>query len=140
MSLFRKKDRRRVPVADIEMSLKEAMAIEGARFVIVSKTDPYTFLGRLPLHVAPQAGLERALAVTAFRSLDAVTLLGGAASSMRKGEFLAHRKGVDHRSDLHHLIVRAPEPFAYQVDGDDAGNTEQLDLTYEPDALTIVVP
>ena len=30
MSLFRKKDRRRVPVADIEMSLKEAMAIEGA--------------------------------------------------------------------------------------------------------------
>ena len=59
---------------------------------------------------------------------------------MRKGEFLAHRKGVDHRADVHRVIVRAAEPFAYQVDGDDVGNTEQLDLAYEPDALTVVVP
>jgi hypothetical protein len=38
------------------------------------------------------------------------------------------------------IIVRSPEPFAYQVDGDDAGDTQQLELTYEPDALSIVVP
>jgi diacylglycerol kinase family enzyme len=124
----------------MQIELDNGELIEGARFIIVSKTDPYTSLGRLPLKVAPQAGLERPLAVTAFRSLDAITLLGGAASSMRKGEFLAHREGVDHRANLHRLIVRSPEPFAYQVDGDDAGNTDQLDLTYEPDALTIVVP
>jgi hypothetical protein len=78
--------------------------------------------------------------VTAFQSLDAITLIGGAASSMHKGEFLAHRKGVEHRGDVHRMIVRAAEPFAYQVDGDDVGNTEQLDVTYEPDALTIVMP
>lgn len=30
MGLFRKKDRRRVPVADIETSLKDAMVIDGA--------------------------------------------------------------------------------------------------------------
>ena len=59
---------------------------------------------------------------------------------MRKGEFLAHRKGVDHRADVRRMIVRSGEPFAYQVDGDDVGDTNELDIEYEPDALTIVVP
>ena len=37
-------------------------------------------------------------------------------------------------------MVRSGEPFAYQVDGDDVGDTQQLDIEYEPDALTVVVP
>jgi diacylglycerol kinase family enzyme len=90
--------------------------------------------------IAPDAGLDRPLALTAFRTLDAVSLLGGAASAMRSGRFLAQRRGIDHRHDLHRLIVRSPEPFAYQVDGDDVGDTEQLDIEYEPDALTVVHP
>ncbi len=123
---------------DIELDTGER--IEGVRFAIVSKTDPYTFLGRLPLHIAPAAGLDRPLALTAFRKPDALTLLGGAASAIRSGRFLAQRRGVDHRHDLHRLLVRSGEPFAYQVDGDDVGDTQQLDIEYEPDALTIVVP
>ena len=59
---------------------------------------------------------------------------------MRHGEFLAHRRGIDHRHDARRLIVRSAEPFAYQVDGDDVGDTQQLDLSFEPDALTIVTP
>ncbi len=80
------------------------------------------------------------MSVTAFRALDAFTLLGGWASAMRSGKFLEHRRGVDHRNDLHHIIVRSGEPFAYQVDGDDVGDTQQLDIEYEPDALTVVIP
>jgi diacylglycerol kinase family enzyme len=125
---------------NVEVELDTGESIDGVRFAIVSKTDPYTFLGPVPLHVAPDAGLDRALALTAFRSLDAFTLLGSAASAMRKGDFLAHRRGVEQRGDVHRLIVRSAEPFAYQVDGDDAGNTQQLDIAYEPDALTIVLP
>jgi diacylglycerol kinase family enzyme len=124
----------------VDLELDTGEVIEDVRFAIVSKTDPYTFLGRLPLAVAPEAGLDRPLALTAFRSLDALTLIGGAASAMRTGRFLAGRRGVDHRHDLHRLIVRSGEPFAYQIDGDDAGDTEQLDIEYEPDALTVVVP
>jgi diacylglycerol kinase family enzyme len=124
----------------VDLELDTGEVIEDVRLAIVSKTDPYTFLGRLPIAVAPEAGLDRPLALTAFRSLDALTLMGGAASAMRAGRFLAGRRGVDHRHDLHRLIVRSGEPFPYQVDGDDAGDTEQLDIEYEPDALTIVVP
>jgi hypothetical protein len=124
----------------VEIELDSGETLEGVRFAIVSKTDPYTFLGHLPLKVAPSARIDTPLALTAFRTLDVVTLVAGAASVMRKGDFFAHRKGIDHRADVHRLIVRAPDPFAYQVDGDDAGNTQQLDIVYEPDALTIVVP
>jgi hypothetical protein len=37
-------------------------------------------------------------------------------------------------------VIRSAEPFPYQVDGDDAGDTEYLDVEFEPDALTVVVP
>ena len=135
-AFFRKEGTR----SRLEIELDTGERIEGARFAIVSKTDPYTFLGPLPLRVAPDAGLDLPLALTAFRALDALTLLGGVASAMRSGQFLAHRRGVDHRRDLHRIIVRSPVPFAYQVDGDDVGDTDQLDIEYEPDALTVVVP
>ena len=124
----------------VQIELDSGEQIHDVRFAIASKTDPYTYLGRVPLRVAPAAGLERALALTAFRSLDFVTLLGSAASAMRKGQFIAQRRGVDHRLDVRRMIVRSGEPFSYQVDGDDAGNTNELDLEYEPDALTIVMP
>jgi diacylglycerol kinase family enzyme len=123
---------------DIELDTGET--IEGVRFAIVSKSDPYTFLEALPLRVAPDAGLDRPLAVTAFRRFDFTTLVASGISAMRKGKFLANRRGIDHRHDIERLIVRAPAPFPYQIDGDDVGDTEHLDVTFERDALSIVVP
>jgi len=124
----------------VDIELDNGEVLEAVRFAIVSKTDPYTFLGGLPLRVAPDAALDRALALTAFQSLDLMTLVGSAVSSMRKGRFIAHRRGVRHAADVHRMIVRSAAPFAYQVDGDDVGDTQQLEIEYEPDALTIVVP
>jgi diacylglycerol kinase family enzyme len=124
----------------LDLELDTGEEIEAVRFAIVSKTDPYTYLGRLPLRVAPVATLEKPLALTAFRKLDALTLLGGAASAMRSGRFLEHRRGIEHRHDVHRILIRSSEPFPYQVDGDDVGDTDQLDIEYEPDALTVVVP
>jgi diacylglycerol kinase family enzyme len=134
---FMHKEGVRTPV-NIELDTGET--IDGVRFAIVSKSDPYTYLEALPLRVAPAAGLDRPLALTAFRRLDLATLVGGGISAMRQGKFLATRWGGDHRDDIHRLLVRAAEPFPYQIDGDDVGDTQQLDITYEPDALSIVVP
>jgi diacylglycerol kinase family enzyme len=124
----------------LNVELDTGEVIEGVRFAIISKATPYTFLGRLPLTVAPAAGIDRGLALTAFRSIDAVTLLGSAISALRSSRFLVNRKGVDLRQDLRRLIIRSGEPFPYQVDGDDAGDTEHLDIEFEPDALTVVIP
>jgi diacylglycerol kinase family enzyme len=126
--------------SSLELELDSGERIPDVRFAVVSKTSPYTYLGRIPVRLAPEAALDRPLALTAFRRLDAVTLLGCAASALRSGKFLAHRRGVEHRSDVRRILVRSPEPFPYQVDGDDAGDTEQLEIAFEPDALTLVIP
>jgi diacylglycerol kinase family enzyme len=133
---FARREGTRTPV---EIELDSGETIDGVRFAVVSKADPYTFLGPLPIRLAPGAAIDRPLALTAFRRVDLLTLVGSGVSAMRKGEFLSHRRGVEHRHDINRLLVRAPEPFAYQVDGDDAGDTQQLDIAYEPDALTIVL-
>jgi diacylglycerol kinase family enzyme len=114
--------------------------IEGCYFAIVSKTSPYTFLGPRPLHVAPKANIDSQLSVTAFRRVDQVTLIGGAVSAMASGKFLHRRRGIEQRDDVASLRVESTTPFPYQVDGDDLGDTELLTVSFEPDALTIVVP
>ncbi|MFM7223931.1 MAG: diacylglycerol/lipid kinase family protein [Actinomycetota bacterium] len=123
-----------------EVETDAGPAIEGARFVVVSKTDPYTFLGPRPIRIAPEAGLARGLAVTAFRSFGPVTLVGGACSAMGSGRFLAGRRGIEHRSDATRIVVRAGAPFPYQVDGEDLGDTDRVELVHEPEALRVLLP
>jgi hypothetical protein len=114
--------------------------ISGVRFGIVSKTSPYTHLGRLPLHVNRHAGLDTRLSLTAFTQLRALSLIGGAVSSIRTGKFLHDRKDVVQLDDISALHVRSEAPFPYQVDGDDVGDTTELRIALEPDALTIALP
>lgn len=134
---FRHYDRSK-PRFDLRLGSGEV--IEGVYFAIVSKTTPYTYLGSRPLHVAPEAGLHTPLAVTAFRSLSPVVLLAGASSAMASGRLLRRQRSIVRRRDLRAVHVEGHGPFPYQVDGDDAGDAEMLDLAYQPDALTLVVP
>ena len=103
-------------------------------------SNPYTYLGTRPLNVAPDADLERGLVAVTFRTLDAVRLLALVASALGTGSWLRRHRKIDYRTDLSALTVRGHGPFPYQVDGDYLGETEQLELRHEPDALTIVQP
>jgi diacylglycerol kinase family enzyme len=114
--------------------------IEGCYYAIVSKTSPYTFLGSRPVVVAPEAGLDSRLSVSAFRTLGAASILAATASALRSGKLLRRHPRLVHRSDVRELTVLGTGPFPYQVDGDHLGDAERLDFTYEEDALTIVVP
>jgi diacylglycerol kinase family enzyme len=114
--------------------------LQNVRFAIISKSTPYTYLGRLPLNIARNASIDTRISVTAFTKLRALTLLGGAASSTRTGKFLASRKDVTTIDDLGALRIHADAPFPYQLDGDDAGDTKELNVAFVPDALAIVIP
>jgi diacylglycerol kinase family enzyme len=103
-------------------------------------SNPYTYLGDRPLNVAPEADLERGLVAVTFRTLGAVQLLAIVASALGTGSWLRRHRKIDYRTDLASLTVRGYGPFPYQVDGDHLGETEQLELRHEPDALTIVQP
>jgi diacylglycerol kinase family enzyme len=134
---FRHFDRRR---QRFDVVLPTGETISGAGLAIVSKTSPYTYLGRLGLKVSPETGLDSTLSVTAFQAMDPLSLIGGAASSIFTGRFLAGRAGVVHRPGLTGLDITATRPFAWQVDGDFVAMTTRLEIAYEPDVLDLVVP
>ena len=114
--------------------------IDGCYFAIVSKTSPYTFLGPRPVVVAPEAGLDSRLSVTAFRTLSFAPVMAAIASALGKGKVLRRHPRLVHRADVDGLTVLGSGSFPYQVDGDHLGDVERLDFTYDDDALTIVVP
>lgn len=112
--------------------------VEQGHFAIVLNTNPYTFLGNRPLDVVPGAGLDSRLALVAFRRFNLVTLLPVAVAALRgKG---VRGRGITDLIDVISVSVKPFESLPYQVDGDYLGESEHLELRFEPDALKLVVP
>ncbi len=110
-------------------------------FAIVSNTSPYAYFGVRPLIVTHAAGLERKLALTMFRRLGTGGLLRNAASAMARGRHLERDDDVVQLADLDSVCFVAHHgPFPWQVDGDYLGDVERLEVRYEPDCLTLVMP
>jgi diacylglycerol kinase family enzyme len=128
------------PHFDIEVG--PSQDIKDVYLAICLKTDPYTFLGNVPLHVAPEAGLDTGFTILAFQTMSLATLMGVITATMtnRGGPALARRKGIAYVSDLTHVVVRGQGPFPYQLDGDFLGQVEELELRFEPDVLRLVLP
>ena len=109
-------------------------------YAIVSNSDPYTYVARRPIRVAPQADLDRPLALTLMLTLRATVILRAVLSSMGTTRFLTNAPEIVQAADIERLSLEADRPVPWQVDGEYLGETDHLDVRYEPDALTVVVP
>jgi diacylglycerol kinase family enzyme len=68
-------------------------------------------------------------------------LLRNALSAMTRGKKVQKHKDLLQLADLDGMTFVANHgPFPWQVDGDYLGEVERLEITYEPDALTLVMP
>ena len=114
--------------------------VDEAGFAIVQNSNPYTYLGAVPLNTAPAAGLDTGLSVVVFRSMRLATLIGAAASALRSGRHLRHSRHVITADDLGAVTVTGFGPFPYQVDGDYLGEVETLEFRHHPDCLDLFVP
>lgn len=122
------------------VELDDGEVVGESAFGVVSNQRPWTYLGKRPVVIAPDAGLDVPLTVTLFRSLELPVILTCAALALQGGRRLARHPKVVHRSHLSSLTVTGYGPFPWQVDGDYMGETDHLDVNWEQDALTIVVP
>jgi diacylglycerol kinase family enzyme len=123
----------------------EAAAVAGhvvgdSAFAIISNQRPWTYLGRRPLTLSPHAGLDVPLTLTMFRSLEVSLLLRAFTSALRGGRMFSRHPKLAERTDLRSLTITGYGPFPWQVDGDYMGDTERLDITWQPDFITIVLP
>jgi diacylglycerol kinase family enzyme len=114
--------------------------IDDSYLTLCLNTNPYTFLGNRPLNVAPDAGLDRGLAVLALRTLSAVPTLSVIGSVLMSGERARKHPKVSYRHDVQSVRIDGYGPFPYQVDGDYLGEVEHLEIRHEPDVLRLVIP
>jgi len=116
----------------------ESAPVEGF-FTIVMNTNPYTFLGKRPLNLSPQANLDAGLSVVTFTSLSAFGLLGSLGRALVRGG-VHDNKHLVVRENVPALSVDHERPFPYQLDGDYLGETTELRFTHVPEAVRLVMP
>jgi len=108
-------------------------------FTLCMNTNPYTYLGSIPLDIAPEATLDRALTVVTVKSLRLDHILRLAVDALT-GSGLRSSRHIDYRPDVERVTLRSERPFPYQVDGDWLGQVTSLEFSHKPDALMLVRP
>jgi diacylglycerol kinase family enzyme len=108
---------------------------EAVAFVLVANGDPYTYLARLPLRVAPDAQFEAGLDVVAPRVVRARSIPG-----LTTAALLGRRaRHVVYGHDLDRVELSSTEPQPLQVDGEDLGDVTSAVFESERGALTVLV-
>jgi diacylglycerol kinase family enzyme len=108
-----------------------------AAFALVANGDPYTYVGRRPLRVAPGARFELGLDLVApkdVRLLDLPRLAWW--TLVRPGQTRSSDVIAMHDADS--IEVECDGPTALQVDGEDLGDVTEARFEAERDALRVV--
>ena len=118
------------------------MEVEGlgrVAFALVANGHPYSYVGRIPLRIAPKAQFELGLDLVAPRELKARRLPQVAAWALA-GKGQQRSPHVLYVHDADELVVRADRPMPLQVDGEDLGDVEEAHFAAERSALRVLVP
>jgi diacylglycerol kinase family enzyme len=122
-------------------TLEPALEVSGhgrAAAVFVANCDPYTYAGRVPLHVAPDARFELGLDLVAPVRMSPRTL-------PRLLRYVVSGKGqqdaadVLYAHDVDRLEITCDRPLPLQVDGEDLGDVEHAVFEAERDAIACLV-
>ena len=117
----------------------DGRAIPNGFFSVVLNTNPYTFVGKHPIHLSSATSLEKKLVVVTFRKMTTPLILKTLYSALRRGG-LETSSGIDIATDVEHVKIEFPAPFPYQLDGDYLGDTTSIDIKHCPEALRLVRP
>jgi diacylglycerol kinase family enzyme len=126
-------------LAERRGKIDPALGVEGlgrAAFVLVANTDPYTYLGRLPLHACPAARFELGLDVAAPESVRPRSLPRLLAYSLTGRRRPRH---VLTGHDLDRIEVVCDRPLPLQADGEDLGDVERAVFAIERAAVTVYI-
>ncbi|MEX2465091.1 MAG: hypothetical protein WD428_04355, partial [Gaiellaceae bacterium] len=112
---------------------------ERVAFALVANCDPYSYVGRVPLHVAPQARFELGLDLVAPRRLSAA-LMPQVAYWVLRGSGQERSRHLLYVHDADEIRIECDWPTPLQVDGEDLGDVTEAHFEAEREALEVVVP
>jgi diacylglycerol kinase family enzyme len=114
----------------------EIAGVGRAAFLLVANGDPYSYAGRVPLRIAPEARFEDGIAFAApmrVRPSDVPRLFTAAIRGTSFGP------GVYTGVDLDRLEVVCDRPLPLHVDGEDLGDVDRAVFEARRDALDCLV-
>ena len=80
------------------------------------------------------------LTVTMLRTLRAGVVARAAVAAVGRTTYLTTSPQIVQRIHVVAVEITADTPFPWQVDGDYLGEVAWLEVAYEPDCLTVVIP
>jgi diacylglycerol kinase family enzyme len=116
----------------------EVQRLGRAAFALVANTDPYSYAGRIPLRVAPEARFELGLDLVAPKQVRASTLPRLLRYAFT-GRGQAKAQDVIYAHDLDRIEIACDRPLPLQVDGEDLGDVEAAVFEAERRAATVLV-
>lgn len=117
----------------------EVLGVGRVAFALVANCDPYSFVGRAALHVAPRARFELGLDLVAPRQVRA-RLLPQVAWWLFAGRGQDRSAHVLYVHDADELGIMCDEPTPLQADGEDLGDVTEAQFEAERGALQVLVP
>jgi diacylglycerol kinase family enzyme len=128
-------------LAERRFRLEPVLEVRGhgrVAFALAANCDPYSYAGRVPLHVAPLATFEGGLDLVGPRRLTPARVPRFAAFVLRgRGQERAREILYAHDLDAAELVCDRPLPL--QADGEDLGDVLEVSLEAERDAVTVLV-
>jgi diacylglycerol kinase family enzyme len=122
--------------------LEPALTVAGvgrAAAALVANCDPYTYVGRVPVHVAPESRFELGLDLVAPVRVGPTGLPVLAWWALaRPGQTRSGSVLYVHDADT--LEVTCDRPLPLQVDGEDLGDAGEVVFEAERNALSALVP
>ncbi len=125
-------------LAESRLRFEPVLEIEGhgrAAFALVANTDPYSYVGRLPLRLPRGAEIDKGLDLLAPRSFSA-RYLPGAVRYILTGRT---RLPLLHLHDADRIEIRCDVPTPLQLDGEDLGDVTEVLFEAERDAVSVLV-
>lgn len=133
---FSSTDRHTTP---IEIELADGTVHDGFWAVVASNSDPFTWLGALPMRLTPGTTFDGGIDVLAVKGTNTRHVLG-LVGKVFAGARHEHDPVVRTFRGLDGLTIRTPRPRPFQVDGDAAGTTQSLEIVRCPHAVEVLVP
>lgn len=116
----------------------DGQAAEALFLVIVSNSDPWTYLGAVPIRPTPAATFDTALDLVALRSLSAGPVLRALLCAVRPAAGLPGTTVLS-RHDVDVIDVRCDTPQPLQLDGEYAGEHSAITFKTHRTALSVLV-
>ena len=117
------------------------LEVEGlgrAAFALVANTDPYSYAGRRPLHIAPEARFELGLDLVAPARVGPGSIPRLLRYAFR-GAGQVDADDVIYAHDLDRIVVRSDRALPLQADGEDLGDVVEAVFEAEREAVSVLV-